>query len=129
MTPLPRKKKGVARLPLPIASSSTTGHYRYSGRTTKPHHCDVGNHAAIGVVARRRWRHFHGGERTTLPCVVGTTTDLQRKPDQNQASPRCSKRKEKTTLWPQVPLQPRQKTTFCLASICLNSKTEAELQK
>ncbi|QCE06145.1 hypothetical protein DEO72_LG9g1156 [Vigna unguiculata] len=81
VTPLPRKKKGAVHLPRPVASSSSTGHHRYSERTAKPHHYNVDNHAAIGVAARRRWRHFHGGERTTPPRVVGTTTDLQRKLD------------------------------------------------
>jgi len=85
MTPLPRKKKGAACLPLPVASSSTTSHHCYSERTAKPHHCDAGNHAAIEVTAQHRWRYFHGGERTTPPRVVGTMTDLQRKPNQNQA--------------------------------------------
>jgi len=87
VTPLLRKKKGAARLPLPMASSNTTGHHRYSERTAKPHHCDAGNHTTVGVAARRRWRHFHGGERIRPPRAVGTTTDLQRKPDHNQAPP------------------------------------------
>ncbi|QCE10980.1 hypothetical protein DEO72_LG10g2213 [Vigna unguiculata] len=85
--PTLRKKKGAARLPLPVASSSTTGHHRCNERTAKPHHCDAGNHAAVGVAARRRWRHFHGDERTTPPRATGTMTDLQRKPYQNLASP------------------------------------------
>ncbi|QCE12694.1 hypothetical protein DEO72_LG10g3942 [Vigna unguiculata] len=51
----------------------------------KPHHYDAGNHATVGVAARRKWRHFHGGERTTPPRAIGTMTDLQRKLDQNLA--------------------------------------------
>ncbi|QCE11270.1 hypothetical protein DEO72_LG10g2503 [Vigna unguiculata] len=70
-----------------MASSSTTGHHRYSERTAKPHHYDVGNHAVVKVAARHKWRHFHRGERTTPPRAVGTMRDLQRKPDQNLALP------------------------------------------
>ncbi|QCD93434.1 hypothetical protein DEO72_LG5g1509 [Vigna unguiculata] len=84
--PLLRKMKGAARLPLPVASNSTIGHHRYNERTAKPHHCDAGNHPAIKVTARCRWRHFHGGKRIAPPRAVGTMTDLQRKPDQNLAS-------------------------------------------